>query len=148
VWEQTIERMPSYATLRRVVLSVNSLKLEGAIAAYSQSLGDSTDTPQSPAAKPPLVGQAIDGKTLWGTVQYEAEDRTHLVSLVRHDDAVALAQQCVENKTNEIRAMPELLRGRDLQNTVTTMDALLTQRTIAQHILDQKGDCLAGTLDH
>jgi len=69
-------------------------------------------------------------------MQYKAESRTHLVSLVRHEDAVILAQQRVENKTNEIRAVPELLRGRDLQNMVTTMDALLTQRTIAQHILD------------
>ncbi len=62
--------------------------------------------------------------------------------------AVVLAQQRVENKTNEIRAAPELLRGRDLQNTVTTMDALLTQRTIAQHILDQKGDYLMVVKDN
>lgn len=147
-WERSIERMPSYATVRRVVLCVDILKLEAAIAAYSQSLSDSTGTVQPPAEELPLVGQAIDGKTLRGTVQYKPEDRTHLVSLVRHEDAVVLAQQRVENKTNEIRAVPELLRGRDLQNTVTTMDALLTQRTIAQHILDQKGDYLMVVKDN
>jgi predicted transposase YbfD/YdcC len=147
-WERSIERMPSYATVRRVVLCVDILKLEAAIAAYSPSLSDSTGTAQPPAEESPLVGQAIDGKTLRGTVQYKAESRTHLVSLVRHEDAVVLAQQRVENKTNEIRAVPELLRGRDLQNTVTTMDALLTQRTIAQHILDQKGDYLMVVKDN
>jgi len=55
-------------------------------------------------------------------------DRTHLVSLVRHEDAVVLAQQRVENKTNEIGTVPELLRGRDLHNTVLTMDALRSGR--------------------
>ena len=55
-------------------------------------------------------------------------DRTHLVSLVRHEDAVVLAQQRVENKTNEIGTVPELLRGRDLHNTVPTMDALRSGR--------------------
>lgn len=123
-WERSIERMPSYATVRRVVFCIDILKLEVAIAAYSQALNDSTATVQPPAEESPLVGQAIDGKTLRGTVQYKAEERTHLVSLVRHEDAVVLAQQRVENKTNEIRAVPELLRGRDLQNTVTTMDVL------------------------
>jgi predicted transposase YbfD/YdcC len=147
-WERSIERMPSYATVRRVVLCVDILKLEAAIAAYSESLSDSTGTAQPPTEESPLVGQAIDGKTLRGTVPYQAESRTHLVSLVRHEDAVVLAQQRVENKTNEIRAVPELLRGRDLQNTVTTMDALLTQRTIAQHILDQKGDYLMVVKDN
>ena len=147
-WERSIERMPSYATVRRVVLCVDILKLEAAIAAYSQSLSDSTGTVQPPAEELPLVGQAIDGKTLRGTVQYKPEDRTPLVSLVRHEDAVVLAQQRVENKTNEIRAVPELLRGRDLQNTVTTMEALLTQRTMAQHILDQKGDYLMVVKDN
>ena len=90
------------------------------------------------------MGQAIDGKTLRGTLQYKAEDRTHLVSLVRHEKAVVLAQQRVENKTNEIRAVPELLQGRDLQNTVTTMDALLAQRTIAQQDLGSARRLLDG----
>ncbi len=47
-WERSIERMLGYATLRRVVLGVNILKLEGAIATYSQSLGDSTATDRPP----------------------------------------------------------------------------------------------------
>jgi predicted transposase YbfD/YdcC len=147
-WKQSVERMPSYATVRRVVLCIDILKLEGAIAAYSQALDSPMGTPPPAAEEPPLVGQAIDGKTLRGTLPYKAEDRTHLVSLVRHEDAVVLGEQRVENKTNEIRAVPELLRGRDLQNTVTTMDALLTQRTIAQQVLDQKGDYLMVVKDN
>ena len=48
----------------------------------------------------------------------------------------------VEQKSNEITAVPQLLEGRDLSGTVTTMDALLTQRSLAQQILDQKGHYL------
>jgi len=42
----------------------------------------------------------------------------------------------------ESTAVSELLRGQDLRQTVTTMDALLTQRSLAQQILDQHGDYL------
>ena len=48
----------------------------------------------------------------------------------------------VETKTNEITDAPELLGDRDLSGTVTTMDALLTQRAFAQQILDQNGHYL------
>ena len=36
VWQRSVERMPSYATVRRVVLCVDILKLESAITAYGQ----------------------------------------------------------------------------------------------------------------
>ena len=65
-----------------------------------------------------------------------------LVSLVRHESAAVLAQQAVDRKTNEITVAPELLADRDLTGTVTTMDALLTQRQIAEQILAQHGDYL------
>jgi predicted transposase YbfD/YdcC len=66
----------------------------------------------------------------------------HLVSLVRHESGAVLAQSQVENKTNEITAVPELLAGRNLAGTVTTMDALLTQRSQAEQILRQGGHYL------
>jgi hypothetical protein len=48
----------------------------------------------------------------------------------------------VANKRNEITAVPALLAGRDLTDTVVTMDALLTQRALAQQIVDQGGHYL------
>jgi predicted transposase YbfD/YdcC len=65
-----------------------------------------------------------------------------LVSLVRHESAYVLGQAAVDVKTNEITAVPLLLAGRDLTRTVTTMDALLTQRQIARQIPDQNGHYL------
>ena len=53
-----------------------------------------------------------------------------------------LGQAAVDAKTNEITAVPTLLAGRDLTGTVTTMDALLTQRELAKQILSQGGHYL------
>jgi predicted transposase YbfD/YdcC len=54
-----------------------------------------------------------------------------LVSLVRHDSGIVLNQLAVNDKSNEITAMPQLLAKRDLTGAVTTMDALLTKITYA-----------------
>src|SRR5262249_40845520 len=69
-------------------------------------------------------------------------DKTHLVSLVQHGSALTLAQTEVASKHNEITAAPTLLRDRDLSGTVTTGDALLTQRAQAQLIRDRDGHYL------
>jgi len=53
-----------------------------------------------------------------------------------------LKQRAVKHKSNEIKAVPYLLEGQDLRGTVTTMDALLTQRAIAQQIVNGSGHYL------
>ena len=62
--------------------------------------------------------------------------------LVRHGDGAVLGQVAVAAKSNEITAVPRLLAGRDLTGTVTTLDALLTQRAIAAQIRAQGGQYL------
>jgi predicted transposase YbfD/YdcC len=66
----------------------------------------------------------------------------HPVSLVRHAGGCVLGQVAVAAKSNEITAAPRLLAGRDLTGTVVTMDALLTQRALAQQIRRQGGHYL------
>jgi predicted transposase YbfD/YdcC len=85
-------------------------------------------------------GQALDGKAVRGAQAHGTP--VHLLSLVRHGSGVTLAQQVVARKTNEIKVAPQLLAGCNLIGTVTTMDALLTQRDVAQQILDQHGHYL------
>jgi predicted transposase YbfD/YdcC len=53
-----------------------------------------------------------------------------------------LRETAVAEKSNEITAVPRLLAGRELSGTVTTMDAMHTQQTTAQRILDQGGHYL------
>jgi hypothetical protein len=63
----------------------------------------------------------------------------HLLSALSHRLGLPLGQCEVSDKTNEITVMPELLRGLMLEGRVLTMDALLTQRTIAEEIMKKKG---------
>lgn len=79
-----------------------------------------------------LPGQALAGKSVPTATAHG--DRTHLVSLIQHESAVTLAQTEVASKRNEVAASQQLLAGRDLSGTVTTMDAGVTQRKLAQQI--------------
>lgn len=126
--------LPSESTLRRTLRLLATPQLETVIAGLAPC---PTAVPADPA---PLIGQAIDGKQLRG-VRAHGEPH-HLVSLVQHADARITGQTAVAEKSNEITAVPPLLAGRDLSGTVTTMDALLTQRTIAQQIIAQNGHFL------
>lgn len=53
-----------------------------------------------------------------------------------------LEQRAVDGKSNEIMAVPYLLQDKDLTGTLTTMDALLTQRSIADQIRQRGGHYL------
>jgi predicted transposase YbfD/YdcC len=87
-----------------------------------------------------LQGQAMDGKEVRGVRAYGQP--LHLLSLVQHGSGRVLSQVAIEAKRNEIIAAPQLLAGRDLRGTVTTMDAMHTQTNFAQQILDQHGHYL------
>jgi predicted transposase YbfD/YdcC len=135
-------RVPSAATLYRTLRAMDVDELELRLSDYS-ALIDGDDSVMGAVAGPQqgsVRGQAIDGKEVRGAGKQGAP--LTLVSLVRHESAVVLAQQAVEQKTNEITVVPALLADRDLRGTVTTMDALLTQQEIARQILDQGGDYL------
>ena len=130
-------RVPSAATLRRAVRAVDLTALEAQLAAFVATLPAPPPTAAPPAIVPAGVGQAIDGKAVRGANRHGA--KVHLVGLVRHDDGRVLRQVAVTDKSNEITAAPRLLAGRDLRGTVTTMDAMLTQRELATQILAQGG---------
>jgi predicted transposase YbfD/YdcC len=140
-WPTPLVDLPSYATLRRTLLGLDIQILEHVIAAHAQTL---TRPERPPASKVPPVlrAQAVDGKTLRGTLRYGAAAATQLVSLVQQAPVRVLAQQRVGRHTNEITAVLKLLEGRNLRHTVTTLDALLTQKNIARLILQQHGDYL------
>ncbi len=134
--------VPSASTLYRVLRQIDVTELESRLSRFTNALDvddKGTGVVYGPG-KTPLRGQAIDGKEVRGASK--PGERLRLVSLVRYGSTAVLAQQAVDCKTNEITVAPELLAGRDLTGTVTTMDALLTQRQIAEQILAQNGDYL------
>jgi len=133
------DRLPSESTLRRALRRVDVVALEQRLAQYT--------CPMAVAAEPQvavisvhgesLQGQALDGKAVRGACAHGQP--THLVSLVQHTRAVTLAQVAVAQKRNEISAAPARLLGRAGPGTVTTMDALLTQRSLAEQIEREGG---------
>jgi len=133
--------MPSEATVRRLLRRIDLQALEKQVTAYNQQLAAEAPAGTITTAKGAVLrGQAVDGKELRGL-------RAHgqplaLVHLVQHGSGSVLGQTDVAEKSNEITAVPTLLAGRDLSNTVLTMDALLTQRELSQHILEQRGHYL------
>jgi predicted transposase YbfD/YdcC len=133
------ERLASEATLRRALRAIDLCRLEQRLSRFSASLATemaSAGTLQTTRGET-LQGQAVDGKALRGARAYGPAP--HLVSLARHGSGIVLAETAVAEKSNEITAVPRLLAGRDLSGTVTTMDAMHTQTTTAQQILDQGG---------
>ena len=91
------------------------------------------------------TGQAIAQWPRWHKVLrgVRAQGRlVHLLSLVRHESGMVLAQAEVMEKSNEITAAPDLLAEQTLSGTVRTMDALLTRRALAEQILAQQGHYL------
>jgi predicted transposase YbfD/YdcC len=63
-----------------------------------------------------------------------------MVSAWGSQQRLVLAQIATDAKSNEIRAVPKLLRMLALKGAIVTADALNCQRAIAQQIVDQKGD--------
>ena len=127
-------RSPCAATLHTVLRRVDREAVEAALGAWAEGLlGE---------APPPEGGEdaiAIDGKTLRGS-QKQGAPGVHLLSALAHRLGVTLAQQAVDDKTNEIPVALELLRHLVLEGRIVTMDALLTQRQIAQQIVGAGGD--------
>jgi predicted transposase YbfD/YdcC len=128
--------LPSTSTLRRALRAIDVGALEARLAQFAQEVAP----PPPPVETAPWQGQAVDGKAVRGANRHGAQ--VHLVSLVLHGTGVVRQQVRVRDKSNEITAVPQLLHGRDLRGTVTTMDAFLTQQAIAQQILDQGGHYL------
>jgi len=95
------------------------------------------------AALPAPSGAAealgCDGKTLRGS-RTQGAPGTHLLSVLSHRLGLTVAQVAVDDKTNEIGAIQSVLAHLLLAGRVLTMDALLTQRAVAQTIVDGGGD--------
>lgn len=84
---------------------------------------------------------AIDGKTLRRT-RDRAKDKKplHLLSAFAHEAGLVIAQQAVDQKSNEITAIPDLLEKLCIQGCIVTIDAMGTQKAIASKIREGEAD--------
>src|SRR5207253_3743414 len=84
---------------------------------------------------------AIDGKTSRRSHnRAKGLGALHTVSVWASDFGLSLGQVACAEKSNEITAIPELLRLVDIQGTIITIDAMGTQKAIAAQIVDSGAD--------
>lgn len=81
----------------------------------------------------------IDGKTMRGNNQNK-EKPAHIVSAWSKEDGFCLGQKAVEEKSNEITAIPELLEKLQIKGQIVTIDAMGTQKKIAEKIRSKRAD--------
>lgn len=125
---------PCAATLHQVLRQLDRVEVEAKLGAWAETVlaslppGDAEDE-----------AVALDGKALRGS-QRQGLLEGHLLSALSHRLGLTVGQQAVHDKTNEITLAVPLLRGLVVEGRIFTMDALLTQRAIAQAILAGGGD--------
>jgi predicted transposase YbfD/YdcC len=92
---------------------------------------------------------AIDGKTLRGS--HDRANRSsaiHLVSAWASDIRLVLGQLKTADKSNEITAIPELIKTLDLGGAIVTIDAMGCQKKITQTIIDAQADYVIQVKDN
>lgn len=86
---------------------------------------------------------AIDGKTIGGSKS--AEHRAyHVVSAWVAENQITLGEISVDEKSNEITAVPELLDMLEVEGCIITADAMSCQKDLAQKIREKKADYVLG----
>jgi DDE_Tnp_1-associated len=103
------------------------------------------------ASRPPAPVEdeaiALDGTSLRGR-QRQGAGQGHLRSALRHRLGLPVGQQAVDDKTNEITVVVPLLQGLVREGRICTMDALLTQRAVAETSTAGGGDSVLLVKEH
>lgn len=119
-------RLPSYSTIRRVLLKVNYEQYSGCLAQFF--------------GIEPIAGEtiALDGKVLRGSYQVENDNPDSaphpaimLVSAYIVERGMILEPYEVASKTNEITALPECIKRLALKGVVFAFDAISTQKNLS-----------------
>lgn len=123
--------IPSHDTLQRVFAIVPSEFLEN----FQRQWNEMLNSDEGDKIKRLL---AIDGKTQRGNSS-KSQKANHIVSAV-DERGFCLGQTRVEEKTNEIKAIPELLDCLNIKGTIITTDAMGTQKDIVKKIRQKQAD--------
>lgn len=88
---------------------------------------------------------AVDGKTLRRSFDTPSgKAAIHMISAWACEQKLILGQRKVDDKTNEITAIPELLALLAIKGSIVTIDAMGCQRKICQQIIEQEADYVIG----
>jgi predicted transposase YbfD/YdcC len=124
--------IPSHDTINRVFSMLKPDKFEVVFISWVNSLRDNNIDKE-------VI--AIDGKTIRGSKDsFHKKSAIHIVSAWANSNQLVLGQRKVDGKSNEIRAIPELLEMLDIKGSIVTIDAMGTQRDIAKTIIDNQAN--------
>jgi len=131
--------IPGHDTFRRVLSQLDSEELTQCFIAWTQALSE--------ASGGDIV--SLDGKTLRHAFdQATATAAIHMVSAWASANRLVLGQLKVEEKSNEITAIPTLLRLLDITGAVVTIEAMGCQKEIAKTITEQGADYVLALKDN
>ncbi|WP_194091726.1 ISAs1 family transposase [Vibrio hibernica] len=123
--------IPRHDTIARVICRLKPEEIETAFQRWMSCLIESTGSDVI----------AIDGKT--ARRSFDTRDRRnplHAVSAWSCQHQLVLGQVAVDEKSNEISAIPRLLTLLDIENCIITLDAMGCQKDIAKQIVKGKAD--------
>lgn len=123
--------IPSHDTFGRVFAALDPEAFEQALVAFVRDFAGDT------------AGKhiAIDGKTLRRSFDRAAQQSAiHMVTAWAHENCAAFGQIKVDDKSNEITAIPQLLNLLNLAGATVTIDAMGCQKDIARQIVEGGGD--------
>jgi predicted transposase YbfD/YdcC len=129
--------VPRKDVFRRVLMALTPGAFQAGFASWLQSLR--ADAAEATGVEQPIL--PVDGKTA-----RRSHDRTkglgalHSVSIWASEFGLSLGQVACEEKSNEITAIPQLLRLVDIKGAIITIDAMGTQKAIAEQIIKEEAD--------
>ena len=123
------EGIPSYDTFRRVYAAIDPHHFLDCFVQWVQGI--------CPTLEEETV--AIDGKALRRALN-DGDSIPYIVNAWASESGLVLGQVKVKDKSNEITAIPELLRVLQLEGCIVTMDAMGCQKDIAADIIDKHAD--------
>jgi predicted transposase YbfD/YdcC len=131
--------IPSHDTFRRVLSRLKPDELTQCFVRWTEALRESLDGD--------IV--AIDGKTLRRSFdQAAAQSAIHMVSAWANANRLVLGQLKVDDKSNEITAIPKLLRMLELEGAIVTIDAMGCQKEIVKTITEQGAEYVLALKDN
>jgi predicted transposase YbfD/YdcC len=142
-WLKTFLRLPngipSHDTFRYVFSRLDPLAFQRCFGGWIAALSQATD----------LKHIAFDGKALRGSLdRAHGQGPLHLVSAWAAENHLTLGQVAVDDKSNEITAMPRLLEILDVSGAIITIDAMGCQKDIAAKIREQGADYVLAVKDN
>jgi predicted transposase YbfD/YdcC len=123
--------IPSHDTFARVIARLNPEEVQQCFLRWMQAVREVTE------------GEvvAIDGKTLRRSFdRATGKGAIHMVSAWASVNRLVLGQEKVDEKSNEITAIPALLQLLELKGCIVTIDAMGCQKAIARTIVEQEAD--------